>query len=155
MLHKVCKGCNNELSIENFHKQGSGFNPRCKDCRREFRKKSENKPLSRYNKYKRDAKRRGIVFSLNKGYFFNFEGDPCYYCGEEVSPISLDRTDNDQGYIEGNVVSCCYICNSFKHVFGEKNFLDHVQKIYSYQNRKGNNDQQKSTSKKIGQEDVA
>jgi hypothetical protein len=155
-VKKTCKDCKKELPIKEFHKNGKGgFRADCKSCRRVGRKKSEDKPLSRYKKYKRNAKRRGIDFSLTKTEFYAFEGVPCHYCGSEVHPISLDRIDNDLGYEKSNVVSCCFMCNSFKHVFDENDFINHVMKIFSYQNRKASYGEQERVSKETLKEDIA
>ena len=147
MTYKTCNNCSQTLPITNFHKAGKGkFYSFCKVCRKVRRKVTDSKPLRRYNKCKGDAKRRGIEFSLTKEYFFSFEDLSCHYCGLTVYPISLDRVDNDIGYIVGNVVSCCYVCNSLKHVFEANSFIKHVEKIYTYQNRNENNDQQEDVS---------
>ncbi len=153
-MKKTCKSCNKTFSIEMFNKSGNGYRRgSCKSCVKEQRKKSDGKPLSRYKKYKRDAKRRGLEFSLTKTQFYSYEGDDCHYCGGEVNHISLDRIDNDYGYIEGNVTSCCHMCNSFKHVFEEQDFINHVGKIFSYQNKKANHGKQEITSEEALKED--
>lgn len=155
MKKKECNSCGRVLTTDHFHRNGSRFRPSCKFCRRKQRKVSESKPAARYKTYKRNSKSRGIEFELTEEYFFSFDGKSCFYCGEELSAISLDRIDNDVGYVEGNVVPCCYICNSFKHVFSEESFLKHVEKIFSYQNRKNENDKQEGTIKKVGEENIA
>jgi hypothetical protein len=42
----------------------------------------------------------------------------------------IDRLDNTIGYIEGNVVSCCDICNYSKHTKGYIEFLSWIDKVY-------------------------
>jgi len=36
---------------------------------------------------------------------------PCTYCGENELKMTLDRRDNDKGYVEDNVVPACIRCN--------------------------------------------
>jgi len=45
-------------------------------------------------------------------------GCKCYYCNHDLEEtgIGLDRIDNDKGYLENNVVPCCWICNKIKGV---------------------------------------
>jgi len=98
--------------------------------------------------YKKDnADRRGLDYKLTRKKARElFEGN-CYYCGKEPNNIidrsssnangvyvynSIDRLDNSKGYIEGNVVSCCKICNAMKSKLSEKEFLEHIKKVYEY-----------------------
>ena len=43
----------------------------------------------------------------------------------------LDRVDSSRGYIQGNVVTCCTICNRAKNVLTPEEFYLWVSKIYS------------------------
>lgn len=74
-----------------------------------------HKPKVRFDKAKNNR------HSRKKGWFLLFEeyaaliAKPCHYCGEDTSQAKgcgLDRLDNSKGYILGNVVSCCAICNT-------------------------------------------
>ncbi|KKM13890.1 hypothetical protein LCGC14_1711620 [marine sediment metagenome] len=45
----------------------------------------------------------------------------CYYCGallllhgNDCNSLTIDRKNNKQGYIPGNIVLCCRSCNSSK-----------------------------------------
>ena len=42
---------------------------------------------------------------------------PCIYCGEipEGMNGTLDRIDNNKGYIEDNIVPACLGCNRARH----------------------------------------
>ncbi len=141
MGYKICNHCNVKKKITQFHKRGGGHRrASCSECYKVIRRSYEQSPFARYNNYKRDAKRRGIKFLLTRPQFCQFEGLPCYYCGGNVGSISLDRVDNDRGYEPRNVVSCCYMCNSLKYIFDEKEFLNHINKIYTYQQKKVLND---------------
>ena len=48
----------------------------------------------------------------------------------------IDRVDNKIGYVVGNCVPCCTACNDMKKDKEKDNFLIHVQKIASFQDRK-------------------
>lgn len=134
---KKCNSCDQTKPLDAFYKAGRGTHRgKCISCYKEYRKKSDYKPENRWRKYKRGAKRRNLSFGLTKSQFLSFEGLACHYCGKEVRPISLDRVDNDRGYEMDNIVSCCYACNSLKHVFDEEFFLDHVKRIYEHQRMK-------------------
>jgi len=156
---KSCKTCKTSKPLNSFYKKGkrNGKIRRrssCIECYRVERKKYKYKPNAKYLEYKRNAKRRGLEFKISKTQFLSFKDKPCRYCGNILEYIGLDRLDNDHGYLYTNVDSCCYVCNSFKHVFEESNFLEHVNKIYSYQIRK-KHDEQKAVIKKISEADFA
>ena len=146
MSKTKCSSCEKFKSKLNFYKNGfnrDGTQRRLGTCipcykvyRKENRKRYESKPKSRYRKYKDSAKRRNHEFHLTFTEFKTFENKPCRYCGEKVNVISLDRIDNDIGYIYENVDSCCYYCNAFKHVFDEVTFLKHISSIYEFQKNK-------------------
>lgn len=99
-----------------------------------------------FSDYKRNARKRDIVFDLSKEDFSRLTKEKCFYCGE--FPISvrrpnatagsyvysgIDRKNNGEGYVIGNCVPCCKICNFSKHNLAEEDFLNHVRKIYEYQ----------------------
>jgi hypothetical protein len=68
----------------------------------------------------------------------------CYYCGAIPTytyynyPIKfngVDRVDNNLGYIKGNCVACCFICNRAKANMIQKQFLEWIKRAYEYQLR--------------------
>jgi hypothetical protein len=148
---KVCKKCGEPKPLENYYRSGKGKRRgTCVGCYRDHRKVSDHKPESRFKKYKRDARRRSLEFKLSREQFFSFHGKSCRYCGVSVTPISLDRIDNNQGYLIENVDACCHWCNRLKHIFGETDFLTHIEKICNYQIGK-NDDKQESLSQKVSE----
>ena len=98
-----------------------------------------------YGKYKYNANRRGIEFSLFMDDVRELIYSPCFYCGE-IGTISfkdsvsgniykrngIDRVDNDLGYFRGNVVSCCWTCNEKKKAMSGKAFLKWIRKVYNH-----------------------
>lgn len=89
--------------------------------------------------------------------FVKLSKSPCYYCGLTSSRViedrisetkknkkvssyilkinGIDRLNNNIGYIDGNVVTCCKYCNSAKGVMSKEEFLDWVNRIYNYQKK--------------------
>lgn len=99
-----------------------------------------------YDTYKCNAKKGKRDFLLTKIEARElFEGN-CLYCGQCPSTLriskkgyksgflynGIDRVVNEVGYVIGNCVSCCSICNHMKHVLSEKVFLEHISKIYKH-----------------------
>lgn len=103
-----------------------------------------------YYSSKYGAKRMGRDFELSKEEVANMITSPCVYCGviggREVATgqfrqhtwqvNGIDRIDNALGYVHGNVAPCCERCNKFKHVLSVEDFLNHVKRIYEFQNQK-------------------
>ncbi len=81
---------------------------------------------TKYYNVKGNAERRNIQFNISKVDFLNiikkYKGN-CEYCGVktiiskkwDLKTMSIDRKDNNKGYSKGNIVICCYLCNSIKH----------------------------------------
>lgn len=93
--------------------------------------------------YKSNAKRKRLSFSLSDEQCRNLFRGNCFYCG--VGPTQsfkhkkcrgefihngIDRLNSDEGYINGNVVSCCTFCNFKKRETPYQDFLDWISKIY-------------------------
>lgn len=80
-------------------------------------------PLYVWKKYEFHARKRGIPFNLTVADFETFAGSECFYCGERLLKVRLDRQDNSSGYRMGNVVPCCKSCNYGKHVLSFTDFV--------------------------------
>lgn len=87
----------------------------------------------RFTRTKSGATSRGLDFNLSIEYFNTLINGLCEYCGEGSGYIGIDRIDNDKGYIEGNVCSCCTLCNMMKKTLTKNQFIDHVIKISNFQ----------------------
>jgi len=73
----------------------------------------------RYQKAKWVARDRELEFTLSLESYTILVSQPCYYCkgklGEPVKKgCGLDRLNSNVGYVIGNVVSCCGVCNRMK-----------------------------------------
>lgn len=96
--------------------------------------------------YKYAAKERGLDFSLSEDCFKELTQSQCTYCGQEPSQFQtrfsefkyngIDRVDNSLGYVEGNCVPCCKLCNRMKDVMSVEEFKGHVKPILDFQRSK-------------------
>lgn len=86
-------------------------------------------PKYRFGIYKRNASVRGHEWCLSFEEFLSFWKGTCFYCGDPIETIGLDRLDNSLGYTKENVVPCCSKCNIAKHKMDLKEFVEHVRKI--------------------------
>jgi hypothetical protein len=85
--------------------------------------------------YQRGAKIRSLDFSLSIEHFLALVNNPCVYCGrtpEEVNGMGIDRSDNSIGYVMGNCLPCCELCNTLKSNLDKETFLKHVERIARY-----------------------
>jgi hypothetical protein len=98
-----------------------------------------------YTKYRLQAKRKNIDFSISKEEFKSLTSGNCYICGIEPQYINrkkrtngyytyngIDRVDNSKGYIFDNCMSCCQVCNFRKNKMELKNLLAWVKRVYEY-----------------------
>lgn len=119
-----------------------------------------------YDTCRRAAYLRDLEFSLTRSQHKELSTQNCTYCGELPAPFNcyiksegtmrraskkirqstvdlawinangIDRVDSNQGYIISNCVACCSNCNRAKWELSLSEFLMHVQKIVSFQNKK-------------------
>lgn len=100
---------------------------------------SFNKAL---NSMRGQARKRGYEWKLSKEQARKLMGSPCHYCG--VGPSNtmrtesnngdckysgIDRLNNEEGYVLGNVVSCCLTCNKAKGTATYDNFKKWIQRL--------------------------
>jgi hypothetical protein len=101
-----------------------------------------------FGSYVSNAKRRNYVFELTKIDFRKIAEQSCVYCGAEPKPLQprnrkfsaapfvcngVDRVDNAKGYVLGNCVSCCGLCNRMKRELTSTEFKEHVRRIFLHQ----------------------
>jgi len=92
--------------------------------------------------YKHWAKIRNLRFNLSKEGFRKLTQQNCFYCGAKPNQKKyrkfsngayvfngIDRKDNQRGYVPGNVVACCLICNRAKGNLSYKEFFSWIQRI--------------------------
>ncbi len=96
---------------------------------RDYKKKYSQTLDGKYVEYKGGAKGRNLKFDLTKEVFATYWQLPCHYCGDEISTIGIDRVDNDKGYVENNIVTCCELCNKSKHTMTKEEYISQCKKI--------------------------
>jgi hypothetical protein len=89
-------------------------------------------PIEMYAKLRKNARDRGIEFSLSERFFGYLTTKNCNYCGEEVNTIGIDRIDSFKGYTDDNVVRCCRICNIAKNQQSVDEFINHCVRVSLY-----------------------
>lgn len=86
--------------------------------------KLDTKVARIYTRLQQSAKDRGLEFDLSLMSLRNIlKAKKCYYTGKDISTwhdredeykLTIDRVDNDKGYITGNVVACSHTFNQKK-----------------------------------------
>lgn len=140
---KICKGCGENKPLEQFWKAKQNIDGRygkCSACRmKEIVAKGVLQSVQhRYSIYKTSSHRRksrsSLEFSITVEQFDTITKQPCEYCGG-FSPnkdfCGIDRVDDTKGYVLGNCVPCCSICNFMKRDLTQEDFLKHIAKIHS------------------------
>jgi hypothetical protein len=95
--------------------------------------------------YRRNAGRRKLSWGLSVECFTELIAADCFYCGDVPTRIvrhqhcvqelicnGIDRLKSTDGYVEGNVVPCCWDCNRMKAAMSVENFKRHISKIYRH-----------------------
>lgn len=96
-------------------------------------------------KYRHTAKERNLEFLLTGEQFQKLISSDCFYCGVEPCNIAngqrtngkfiyngIDRVDNKKGYVIGNCVTCCSICNRMKNAHTQQEFLTKIELIHNH-----------------------
>lgn len=103
-----------------------------------------------FRNYQHHARTRNIIFLLSYEEARMIMKLECYYCGlpeqneypgnnSKILRINgsmkyngIDRLNNNLGYIEGNCVPCCKLCNRFKGSSTVEEVLDKIKRMYKY-----------------------
>lgn len=88
----------------------------------------------RYRTYKSNAIRRWGKFEVTLDEFRSIVENECYFCFDKATGI--DRKDNNLGYIKGNMLPACGICNHMKNNYSLENFIKKCQDIVDKNNNK-------------------
>jgi len=105
-----------------------------------------------FRNYLKAATRRNYFFKLTTEECYKLLDGNCHYCGLEphmgwkgtkrkkmdTSPFrvnGVDRVNNSIGYSVDNCVSCCKFCNNSKSTMTTEEFISHITRIYTYQNK--------------------
>jgi hypothetical protein len=94
-----------------------------------------------FHGYRKNARKRGIQFDLTLEDAVRLFQALCHYCGAPPRPLrrkglygeyvanGIDRPDNNNGYVRGNMVPCCTTCNLAKSTMTVAGFLRWVSRI--------------------------
>jgi hypothetical protein len=144
----ICK-CGKE-TVQSGHKLKLGRVKSCGCYRDTFRKLAGKEASLRriYRQYKKNANDRGIIFEIDFDSFSTIIQQNCFYCNAPPASVTkpshyddrdperwivhngIDRMDNSKGYIRGNCVPCCPICNFAKRTMSLDQFREWVFKVY-------------------------
>ena len=116
-----------------------------KDCKYRVSKYYTKDPLAKHihTRCKRTAKDYQVPFNLDEALVSKLCRENCYYCGsppklELISKGSrahgvkfngLDRVVPSLGYINSNVISCCWPCNRAKSTLTQDEFIHLCNKV--------------------------
>lgn len=101
-------------ALEHYHKNKEKIKAE-RRRRKSWLKENGSKPKVRFDKAKSNARSRGKSWNLTFEEYAILVGKPCFYCDVDTSQdkgCGLDRIDNSRGYEPGNVLTCCYTCNT-------------------------------------------
>lgn len=124
---KKCSICKKDLPISSYYSSCNyGW---CKKCHIERGQKFRETPKGKLTEMKKDAKKRGIEFTISLADAERMWNDPCGYCGRKVKILSLDRIDNSKPYNIENVIMCCKWCNYTKGTGSQSFFYNQCKKV--------------------------
>ena len=136
---KTCSKTHHYKSIGEAVKKATSKNPSRRTILSKLYPESYGGKRGSYANYiinwiKATAYKRNLIWELDSVEAFKLIQEPCHYCGSKVlfpeTRNGLDRIDNLQGYIAGNVVPCCYPCNIAKHEMTYEEFKQHILNVY-------------------------
>lgn len=102
--------------------------------------------------YKGAASARNLDWELTDEKAAILMESDCHYCGIKPSTIrsrirvqrtnlftynGIDRVDNEKGYLESNVVTCCEWCNYSKRSLSYKEFQDYISRLVEFRSKSG------------------
>lgn len=139
---KKCGRCK-----KSYH-PASGHNFYCDECRRKHANERTRakwregmrtgilfgRPIAEviYDRYKKGAAKREMVFDLSFSDFMELWQKPCTYCGQDIQTIGIDRQDSAIGYTVSNVVPCCTVCNLSKRAMSAEDYIAHCRMVASH-----------------------
>jgi hypothetical protein len=98
-----------------------------------------------YSNLIRGASKRGLEVTISYEQYIEAIHKPCHYCGKSNSNCiadkytgenfyynGIDRVDNNVGYIETNIVTCCEYCNRIKLDRPLEDFKQQIVNIYNH-----------------------
>lgn len=145
-----CKcSCGNETLVTGWSLR-AGKSKSCGKCGKTRAATNPIEPIKRlFRSLRTGAKRRGLTFELKFEQFVEISKLECHYCGQPpeikfaysrkrysqgVDTVAyangVDRIDSSIGYIEGNMLPCCRMCNTMKMDQTLEEFYERIRRIY-------------------------
>jgi hypothetical protein len=89
-------------------------------------------PERHFREYASSAIKKNVQFELTLEEFSEIVTKPCYYCRkyQDTEVLGIDRIDSFKGYVKGNVLPACELCNTMKKQLTMKEFADHIELLY-------------------------
>lgn len=136
---KKCSKCGEIKELSEYHidrQKRGGHRPDCRTCHIKRGKLKHAAITSRFSALKGGARKRDYPVEIDKyDYAYIIATQFCKYCGDLPWSLingasGIDRVNNSLGYVLGNVVACCGICNMAKGTFAsDVEFEAHILKI--------------------------
>jgi hypothetical protein len=125
-----------------------GYSRSCGRCGAFVLKGDEAACRQAHHNYRRHAASRGHGFELSVDEFRAVTSRNCHYCGsppankfrrstrvrsaDDYIYNGIDRVDNGLGYVSGNIVPCCHVCNRAKSDMPQLDFLAWIDRVISH-----------------------
>jgi len=109
----LCSMCQVHKPATEFSLKRGYLDYRCKACMAERSAWYRSTPHGCFVFAKQIAIRRNLAWDISESRYGDLRLRDCFYCGGALPPTgtALDRIDNALGYLDGNVVPCCRLCN--------------------------------------------
>jgi len=128
MDKKLCKWCSKEKTINKFYYNNTLINGifKCKKCHMRDEHAKRKIVGSRawwgvkHARIKRSGKLRNIEHNLTVDDVIAIKSKgECVYCGDalNIKNATIDRVDNNVGYVRKNCVCACMFCNKVKSYY--------------------------------------
>ena len=132
-LEKLTKGINDNLV------------QKCNACYSTMRKVEDNRsrernyafekklnPIKHFREYADGAAKKNVEFTISLEEFTEIVTKPCYYCKkyDETEVLGIDRIDSFKGYVKGNILPACEICNTMKKQLTMQEFAKHISLLF-------------------------
>jgi hypothetical protein len=132
-MTKTCTVCRKAKSVVEFYKNRKskdGLLSHCIPCNKE----KDKSPACRYSRFRCQCRSYDIELTISLEQYVELIGRGCHYCGEpllDTTGASLDRIDRLGGYTPGNVLPCCWLCNSSRGVIFNVREMEELGPIYN------------------------
>lgn len=141
IIARKCKTCGVLKDISEFRELAKKRNAGPQSCLKCDPYKEidikRSQQLINYSIYKQRAQKKGLPFEITKDEFINFSDQDCIYCGQrsvtddgkEKGYVGIDRVDSKKGYVKGNMVPCCNVCNEMKMQRNWEVWLENMERV--------------------------